>query len=123
MGRMSERGEGKLGTVVGLVVFVAVALAIWNTGPVFFADYAFKDKLNTIARASRFTNTDEKLMDQVRKAAEEEKLEGYINRETCKINTLETRRTIRCEYDRTVEILPGIKHTFHFKDEVEQPLI
>ena len=48
-----ERGEGRLGTLVGLVLFVAVILAIWNLGPVFWADYNFKDKLNEIARVGR----------------------------------------------------------------------
>ena len=50
-------------------------------------------------------------------------LEGYITGNTCKINTMETRRVIRCEYDRTVDILPGVKHTFHFKDEADQPVL
>ena len=53
----------------------------------------------------------------------ENKLEGYINSRTCKINTLETRRTILCEYDRSVDILPGFRHMFHFKDESDQPLL
>jgi hypothetical protein len=30
---------------------------------------------------------------------------------------------IVCEYDRTIEVLPGVKHKFHFKSEADQPLI
>jgi hypothetical protein len=117
-----ERGEGKLGTLVGLVLFVAVILAIWNLGPVFWADYNFKDKLNEMARVGRH-RSDEDILRMIMHEVSDNKLEGYINSHTCKINTLETRRTILGEDDRTVDILPGFRHTFHFKDEADQPLL
>jgi hypothetical protein len=117
-----ESGEGKMGTIVGLVLFVGVVLAIWNLGPVFWADYNFKDKLNEIARVGRHRSDDDVLR-MIMREVSENKLEGLITGHTCKINTLETRRTILCEYDRTVEILPGFRHTFHFKDEADQPLL
>lgn len=118
----NERGEGRLGTIVGLVLFVGVILAIWNLAPVFWADYNFKDKLNEIARVGRH-RSDEDVMRMIMHEVSENKLEAYINSRTCKINTLETRRTIRCEYNRTVQILPGFNHTFNFKDEADQPLL
>jgi hypothetical protein len=117
-----ESGEGKMGTIVGLVLFVGVVLAIWNLGPVFWADYNFKDKLNEIARVGRHRSDDDVLR-MIMREVSDNKLEGYITGHTCKINTLETRRTIQCEYDRTVEILPGFRHTFHFKDLADQPLL
>jgi hypothetical protein len=117
-----ERGEGRLGTLVGLVLFVAVILAIWNLGPVFWADYNFKDKLNEFARIGRH-RSDEEILRMIMREVSENKLEGYINSHTCKITTLETRRTILCEYDRTVDILPGFRHTFHFRDDADQPLL
>jgi hypothetical protein len=118
----NERGEGRLGTIVGLVLFVGVVLAIWNLAPVFWADYNFKDKLNEIARVGRH-RSDEEVMRMIMHEVSENKLEAFINSRTCKINTLETRRTIRCEYNRTVQILPGFNHTFNFKDEADQPLL
>ena len=30
---------------------------------------------------------------------------------------------IICEDDRTIQVLPGVKHKFHFKTEADQPLI
>ena len=117
-----ESGEGRMGTIVGLVLFVGVVLAIWNLGPVFWADYNFKDKLNEIARVGRHRSDDDVLR-MIMREVSDNKLEGYITGHTCKINTLETRRTIQCEYDRTVEILPGFRHTFHFKDLADQPLL
>jgi len=107
---------------VGLVLFVGVVLAIWNLGPVFWADYNFKDKLNEIARVGRH-RSDEEVMRMIMHEVSENRLEAFINSRTCKINTLETRRTIRCEYNRTVQILPGFNHTFNFKDEADQPLL
>jgi hypothetical protein len=118
----TERGEGKLGTIVGLVLFVAVILAIWNLAPVFWADYNFKDKLNEIARVGRHKSDDD-LMRMIMREVSENKLENYIKTATCKITTMETRRTIRCDYYRTVQILPGFSHTFHFTDEADQPVL
>jgi hypothetical protein len=118
----TERGEGKLGTIVGLVFFVAVVLAIWNLAPVFWADYNFKDKLNEIARVGRHKSDDD-IMRMIMHEVSDNKLETYIKTATCKINTLETRRTIKCDYYRTVEILPGFSHTFHFTDEADQPVL
>jgi hypothetical protein len=117
-----EKGEGRIGTLIGLVFFVAVVLAIWNVGPVFWADYNFKDKLNEIARVGRH-KSDEDIMRMIMHEVSDNKLEGFIAPQTCKIKTLETRRTIQCAYDRTVDILPGFRHTFHFKDEADQPLL
>ena len=111
-----------MGTIVGLLLFVGVILAIWNLGPVFWADYNFKDKLNEIARVGRHRSDDDVLR-MIMREVSDNKLEGYVTARTCKITTLETRRTILCEYDRTVEILPGFRHTFHFKDLADQPLL
>jgi hypothetical protein len=33
------------------------------------------------------------------------------------------RRTISCNYERTVQVLPGVKHTFKFNPNADQPLI
>jgi hypothetical protein len=117
-----ERGEGRIGTLIGLVFFVAVVLAIWNVGPVFWADYNFKDKLNEIARVGRHKSDDD-IARMIMHEVSDNKLEGFIGAQTCKIKTLETRRTIQCAYDRTVDILPGFRHTFHFKDDADQPLL
>jgi hypothetical protein len=118
----TEKGEGRIGTIIGLVLFVGVVLAIWNLAPVFWADYNFKDKLNEIARVGRHKSDDDVLR-MIMHEVSENKLEGFITGHTCKINTLETRRTILCEYDRTVQILPGFSKTFHFRDDADQPLL
>ncbi len=119
-----ERGEGRMGSIFGLIVFAAVCLAAWNVGPIFIADYTFKDKLNEVARLNRYQYPDERIMDMVLKEAGKQRIDTYLGGRTgCKITTRETSRVIECEYDRTVEVLPGFKHTFHFKPSGDQPLI
>jgi hypothetical protein len=119
----SERGEGKLGSIMGLAIFAAAILAVWNVAPVYIDDFALKDKMNEIARAPRGTNSDEKIMDLLMRYVREERMDGYVNRGAFRISTLETSRRITVDYRREAEILPGWKHEFVFHNQVDQPLI
>ena len=119
----NERGEGRLGTVIWLLIVAGVLYAGWNLVPVFFSNYNFADKVTELARAPKYSHPDERIESELVKAAQENHLEQFIGVKTCKINTLEVRRVITCEYDRTVQVLPGLKHKFHFKTEADQPLI
>jgi len=119
----NERGEGRLGTVIWLLILAGVAYAAWNLIPVYFNNYNFADKVTELARAPKYSHPDDRIETELIKAAQENHLEQFIGRGTCKINTLEVRRVIVCEYDRTVDILPGFKHKIHFKSEADQPLI
>ena len=123
MGARSQRGEGRFGTIVGILLFAAVAFAVWNVAPVYYANYEFADKMIEIARTPRFRATDDKVMDLLMKEAAEQRINGYLNRQSCRIETQDAFRRIRCEYQREVEILPGWKHVFQFKNATDQPLI
>ena len=118
-----ERGEGRLGSIIGLIVFVAACLAAWNTVPAFVADYTFADKLHEVARLNRHQHKDEAIMGYVMKEAGKQRIDTYMGREDCKITTREPSRTIDCSYRREIEILPGWKHTFSFTPSADQPLI
>jgi hypothetical protein len=119
----NERGEGRLGSVIWLLIVAGVLYAGWNLVPVFFSNYNFGDKVTELARAPKYSHPDDRIESELIKAAQENHLEQFIGPKTCVINTLEVRRTIVCEYDRTVQVLPGVKHKFHFKSEADQPLI
>jgi hypothetical protein len=123
MRSISERGEGKLGTIVGLAVLVGALLAAWNIVPIFIADYSFADKLHEFARMNRYQHNDERIMDLVMREAGKQRIDVYLGRSGCKITTRETSRTIDCRYQRNVEILPGWKHNFRFSPSADQPLI
>ena len=119
----NERGEGRLGSIIGLLILAGVVYAAWNLIPVFFNNYNFGDKVTELARAPKYSHPDDRIETELIKAAQENHLEQFIGPRTCKINTMEVRRVIVCEYDRTVEVLPGVKHKFHLKSEADQPLI
>jgi len=123
MGGRSERGEGRFGTIVGLLLLAAVAFAAWNVVPVFYANYEFADKLNEIARTPRFRATDEKILDLIMKEAAEQRIQAYVTRQVCRVETQDAYRRIRCDYQREIEILPGWKHIFVFNNKADQPLI
>ncbi len=118
-----ERGEGRLGSIFGLIVFVGIALAAWNVLPAFIADYTFSDKLNEVARLNRHQYRDDAIMDLVMKEAGRQRIDTYLGRQDCRVTTRETSRVIECAYQRQIEILPGWKHTFKFNPGADQPLI
>jgi len=123
MAQQNQKGEGRLGGIIWLVIFAAIAYALWNVVPIYFANYNLKDKMNQIARTPRGTNTDDVLRDALWKEVREDRLDTWIARSCFQISTLETSRKISCAYDRTQQVLPGINWTFHFSNEVDQPLI
>jgi hypothetical protein len=123
MRRSNETGEGKFGTIVGLIVMAAALLAGWNVIPVYYANYSLADKMTELARLASYRNPDADLMKKLQNEARELGIEEYINTQTCQITTREHDRKIVCEYSRTVNVIPGYKHTFHFKNEVAQPLL
>ena len=122
-GTQGERGEGRLSGIFWLAVFAAVLYAMWNVVPIYLANFSLKDKMNEIARAPQGTTTDETVRELLWKYVKEERLDPYVQRSCFHISTLATSRRISCAYDRTNQVLPGVNWTFHFNDEVDQPLI
>ena len=122
MRRINERGEGKFGTIIGLLFMAAVVLAIWNVFPVYYANYTFHDKMLEFARLDR-NNKDDDIMRKMIVEARDLKIDQYINNQNCQIATHERSRKITCNYARTVTVVPGYKHTFRFQNEAEQPLL
>jgi hypothetical protein len=114
-----ERGEGKLTTLIWLVVFLGLGYAGYNVGPVYFANYTLTDKMQQIAMLPRWTANDEKVYDLLMKYVREEQLTPYLTRDSFTVATGEGRRTITCRYVRTVNILPGWPHTFVFQNKAE----
>ena len=125
MRRLSEKGEGKLGGLIVLVVVVAVALAAWNVAPAYFDHYDFQDKVKEICRTPKYkvragNDTIMKmLMDEVQKR----RLSQWIGPENFTVSTIDTARTIQLDYEREVEILPGWKKTLKFTFTADQPLV
>jgi hypothetical protein len=121
--KSTERGEGKLSALLWLLFFAAVVYGGFKVAPVYIDNYSLTDKMNEIARSPRGTTPDEKIMDMLMKYVREQHLDAYVARSQFEITTLETSRRIRLNYRRTTEVLPGWKHTFTFRNQVDQPLI
>jgi hypothetical protein len=124
MNTRNEKGEGKLGSLLTLVVVVAFGYAAWNVGPAYIDHYGLTDKVNEIARTPRYkAPTDDRIMDLLMKEVRERRMYDYIRQQNFRISTTETSRQITITYERTVEVLPGWKHTFQFRFMADQPLI
>jgi hypothetical protein len=119
----NERGEVRISSIITLVIVAAAGLAAWNVIPVYYANYSFADTMVELARRPKYNNSDAEIMKLLEKKARELKLEDYINTRTCKIQTMDFRRKINCDYDRVQQVIPGWIKTFQFRNEADQPLL
>lgn len=118
-----EKGEARLSSIIWLVVLIGFGYAVWHVGPVYFAGYSLVDKMNEMARAPKYNHPDEKILDNLMKEVRERRLDQWIVRSDFKVNTLDHSRRISVEYDVPIEVLPGWTRNFHFKHDVDQPII
>jgi hypothetical protein len=124
MRRTSERGEGRVSSLIALAVLVAVGLAAWNVAPVYFDHYDFVDKVNEICRTPRYkAPSDERIKDMLMAEVRKRRLDPWIGPQSFQISTVETGRRIRLYYEREAEVLPGWKKVFKFDFTSEQPLV
>ena len=89
MGRKSERGEGKLGGLILLVVVLAGGLAAWNIVPVYFDHYDFVDKVNEICRTPPYKarKGDETIKEMLMTEVAKRRLGTWIGPESFAITT------------------------------------
>jgi hypothetical protein len=123
MGLRSEKGEGRLSSIIWVIILVGFGYAVWHVGPIYIAGYSLSDKMNEMARAPKYNHPDEKIIDMLMKEVRERRLEQWITRTQFKVNTYENSRRIGVEYDVPIEVLPGYVRTFHFKHDADQPII
>jgi hypothetical protein len=128
MRRTSERGEGRLSTLIFFALLIAVGLAAWNLIPVFYAHYDFTDKVEEICRMPRYQlprgmPEEQAIKELLMKEVHERRLGEWVKPRNIRISGTEHSRQIQVSYDREVEILPGWKRVFHFDYTADQPLI
>lgn len=123
MGAAGQRGEGKLSAILWLAFFAGVIYALFHVGPVYYDHYNLVDKMNEMARAPKWSHTDDRIYDVLVKYSRETGMDPYVKRNNFTVSTIETSRRISVDYERETEILPGWKHVFRFTKQVEQPLI
>ena len=119
-----ERGSAQLSSILSLIAIVALALAAWNVGPLYFDHYDFQDKVNEICRTPKYrARTDEAIIDMVMKEVRERRLGEYIGKGNIQVSTTDTSRQINIYYERLGKVLPGWDRTFVFEIKSDQPLI
>ena len=125
MERRRERGEGKLGGLILLVVLLAGGLAAWNVVPVYYDHYDFIDKVNEICRTPAFKarKGDESIKEMLMSEVSKRRLGTWIGPESFAITSSSSSRQIELYYEREVEILPGFKKLFKFDFKADQPLV
>ena len=125
MGRKSEKGEGKLGGFILLVVVMAAGLAAWNVVPVYYDHYDFVDKVNEICRtpAHKARQGDESIKKMLMDEVSKRRLGTWIGPESFSVTSSASSRQIELYYEREVDVLPGFKKVFKFDFKSDQPLI
>ncbi len=118
----NERGEGRLSSILWLLALAAAGYVAVNVGPVYYANYSLNDKMIEQARLPKWTK-DDKIMEQLMREVRDEGLGAYLTPHQITISTYEGGRRITCAYERTVNILPGWRHTFRFLNNVEQTVV
>ena len=123
--RKNERGEGQIGSMIGLVVMIALAVAAFNIGPIYWQNYQFEDRLTTIAGSFPPNKAgDERAMAAVKAAVAESELLPYLDLETCTVTSaggIGGLRTVSCTYTREYKLF-GSPKSVTFEVSVSRPM-
>lgn len=123
--RKNERGEGQIGSIIGLVVMIALAVAAANIGPIYWQNYQFEDRLTTIAGSfPPNKNGDERAMAAVRAAVADSELLPYLDPDTCTVTSgggIGGLRTVSCTYTREYKLF-GSPKSVTFDVSVSRPM-
>lgn len=123
--RNHERGEGQIGSLIGLAVMIALAIAAANIGPLYWTNYQFEDKLTAIAGSfPPNKDGDVRAMAAVKAAVAEAELLPYLDPETCTVTSsggIGGLRTVSCSYTRNYKLF-GSPKSVTFDISVSRPM-
>lgn len=125
--RRTERGEGNIGNLIKLAIFATLALAAFNAGPVYFANYRFQDRLTEIAGQFPPNKAgDERAIKAVEQAIVDADLTEFLSIDDCSVTSsggIGGLRTVTCTYDREYRLLPGMApRVAHFETTASRPM-
>lgn len=105
----------------------AVAHAAWTVGPPYVAHYRLQDRtvaiVRTYAARSHAPGDSPELRNALMHAVRDAGLEAHIRDADFRIEATVIRLRVSCLYFVTVQILPGVRHTFPLRLHVEEPLL
>ena len=121
----SERGEGQIGSIIMLGVFIALAIAGAQMGPIYWDNYEFEDRLTNIAgRFPPNKEGDTRALAAVKEAIEDSGMGAYLDISACSVTSaggLGGLRTVSCTYTREYKLF-GSKKTKVFENSVSRPM-
>jgi hypothetical protein len=117
-----ERGEGKFGLIVGIVVLALGAFFLMNVVPVYFADWELGDRMETAALGVPNHSGDKVSQEKVWEAVQELELTPYLDKDGIRVALAGGKRRITLSYQREVTYLPGYKKMVTFEHDVSVPV-
>jgi len=118
-GRRGERGEGRLGTLIGLTVLALTIYLAFKVIPVMVNAYAFRDYIEQETRFAALRNKDEEVVKRVLRKAQE--LELPVNNKSIKVNRTQSRFDIVVKYTIPIET-PVYVYNWMFDERFSAPL-
>jgi hypothetical protein len=123
--RHTERGEGQIGSIIMLLVFIALAVAASQMGPIYWDNYQFEDRLTTIAGSFPPNKEgDTRALAAVKNAIEESGLNAYLDIDACSVTSgggIGGLRTVTCTYTREYKLF-GSKKSVTFETTASRPM-
>ena len=121
-----QRGEGKLGCIVSVVILLAVAGAAYKAFPVYYSDHELVDAMKDIGPKASGVRSVEAVEAMVRaKARELEIQEALADPNSIKVSLQPSsgdvpgKCTIRLNYKRTVDFYGIYQYTFVTDEKID----
>jgi hypothetical protein len=117
--RSGERGEGRMGTLVGLSVVALMIYLGFKVVPVMINAYAFRDYMEEEARFAALRNHDEELKKRVLRKAQD--LDLPVTANDIKVRRSTTHFDIMVAYTIPIHT-PIYTYNWSFNEETRAPL-
>ena len=115
----SERGEGRFGAIVGLMVFALTIYVGFKTVPVMVRSYEFRDFLNEQARFAALRKNDADVRKSILKKAND--LELPVTARDIRLNRTSNRFDVKVQYTVPIET-PVYTYNWVFNESESSPL-
>jgi hypothetical protein len=118
MKRSTQRGAGRIGAIVWLLIFVAMVLVCKEAIPVKIKSSQLEDFMIELAKFST-RESDEKLQHRILEKAEQ--LQLPVTKEDVSVHKVQGRIRMRATYEIPLEF-PFYTYVWHFDHQVDRPI-